>query len=403
MPENSARGHRDLTFLIGHPAMVQLMTDDAKRALIHIKLAPMDGAQQVEVTAKIREIVDRFTPTDGTMRVASTSIPAVAEIRDRETAERITRLTGIPIDVAALRSGKQKPPKALVAKVIELRDGLDHFEDGIFAVEIPELESLEVEQLLVLRGDELESYMRKTLTTAVAEDPEGIAPAAKRLGAWIDEEKGKYKLDAWCATLDLEARCDELGPALAEFEDEQWRIPATLELPADATAVVIDTDIRLTGQPVIGQAFAESVTRSLLFSTGVSIIALGLVLLVTRSLFALVPALWTLAFSAGIIAVMGHPIGVGTSMITCIALGAGVDFAIHLGFRARSYQVAGRWRTGGQGARRCGRDQRGPARPGVLGPAVVGDASAATVWDWARHRVGRCSARGSLVHPHADS
>ena len=41
--------------------------------------------------------------------------------------------------------------------------------------------------------------------------------------------------------------------------------------------------------------------------------------------------------SAGIIALLGHPISVGTSMITCIALGAGVDFAIHLGFRARSY------------------------------------------------------------------
>jgi predicted RND superfamily exporter protein len=39
---------------------------------------------------------------------------------------------------------------------------------------------------------------------------------------------------------------------------------------------------------------------------------------------------------------MGHPIGIGTSMITCIALGAGVDFAIHLGYRARSYQERGR-------------------------------------------------------------
>jgi predicted RND superfamily exporter protein len=65
-------------------------------------------------------------------------------------------------------------------------------------------------------------------------------------------------------------------------------------------------------------------------------------LLATRSLFALVPALWTLAFSAGIIAALGHPISVGTSMITCIALGAGVDFAIHLGFRARSYTQKGR-------------------------------------------------------------
>ena len=82
---------------------------------------------------------------------------------------------------------------------------------------------------------------------------------------------------------------------------------------------------------------AESVTSSLWHSTLVSVVALSLVLLLSKSLFALIPAIWTLAFSAGIIAMLGHPISVGTSMVSCIALGAGVDFAIHLGFRARSY------------------------------------------------------------------
>ncbi|HVI01095.1 MAG TPA: MMPL family transporter, partial [Enhygromyxa sp.] len=346
VPENSPRAGRVLTYLIGHPAMVQLMTDEADGALIHIKLAPMDGDRQVAVTQEIREVVDRYAASDDIVRVAPTSVPAVAELRDRETAERLARLTGQQVDIAALRSGKAKPPKALLDKVIELRDDLDDPEDGIFAVEIPELQSLEPEQLLTLRGEALEKYMRETLTTAVAEDAEGIAPAAKHLGAWIDDELGKYQVEGWCAALDFESRCDELRPALSEFDDEEWRIPADLELPpntqADAQAREVAADIRLTGQPVIGQAFAESVTTSLWVSTGVSILALALVLLVTRTLFALVPALWTLAFSAGIIAVLGHPISVGTSMITCIALGAGVDFAIHLGYRARSYSDRGR-------------------------------------------------------------
>ena len=97
---------------------------------------------------------------------------------------------------------------------------------------------------------------------------------------------------------------------------------------------------RLTGQPVIGQAFAESVTTSLWQSTLASIAALAVVLLLSRTLFALFPALWTLAFTAGIIALLGHSISVSTSMVSCIALGAGVDFAIHLGFRAREYEGA---------------------------------------------------------------
>ena len=78
VPETTPRGHRVLTYLIGHPAMVQLMTDEADGALIHIKLAPMNGERQVEVTAQIREIVDRHAPADDILRVAPTSHPDVA-------------------------------------------------------------------------------------------------------------------------------------------------------------------------------------------------------------------------------------------------------------------------------------------------------------------------------------
>jgi predicted RND superfamily exporter protein len=357
VPETTPRAKRVLTYLIGHPAMVQLMTDEADGALIHVKLAPMTGARQIEVTASIREVVERHAPSDELLRVASTKIAAVAELRDRQTAERLGRLTGTGIDIEQLRAAASKPPPALIAKIIELRDGLDDEEEGVFMIDIPGLQSLEPTQLLVLRGAELEAYMRQMLPTAVAEDAEGIAPAAKHLGAWIDEAKDKYKVEGWCAALDLETRCDELRPALSELQDEEWAVPAGLDLGQladDAELREVPADIRLTGQPVIGQAFAQSVTKSLLTSTLVSIAALGVVLLLTRSLFALVPAIWTLAFSAGIIAALGHPIGVGTSMVACIALGAGVDFAIHLGYRARSYRTNNERGAGDRAVRELG-------------------------------------------------
>ncbi len=333
VPETTPRAKRVLTYLIGHPAMVQLMTDEADGALIHIKLAPMSGDRQVEVTAQIREIVERHAPPDDVLRVASTSIPEVAALRQAQTGERLSRLADREIDLAVLGSGTQGPPKALLDKIVELRDGLDSMEDGIFAVEIPELASLDPAKLLTLRGAELEAYMRETLTTAVASDPEGIAPAAKHLGQWIDEEKDKYGVEGWCTALDIENRCEELKPALSELQDAEWVVPGHMQVDARE----VRANIRLTGQPVIGQAFAESVTSSLTVSTVVSVVGLVVVLAFARSLFALIPALWTLAVSAGIIAALGHPISVGTSMVSCIALGAGVDFAIHLGFRARSY------------------------------------------------------------------
>lgn len=348
VPETTPRAKRVLTYLIGHPAMVQLMTDEADGALIHVKLAPMSGDRQVEVTAQIREIVERHAPADDVLHVAATSSPKVGELRDAETAERLARVTGREVDLAALRSGKAKPPQALLDKIIALRDGLDSEEDGVFAVEVPELSSLDPAKLLVLRGAELEAYMRTTLASAVAGDPEGIAPAAKHLGQWIDEEKDKYGVEGWCAALGLsspsggENRCEELRPALSELQDEEWAVPSDTELAAGAQLREVPADIRLTGQPVIGQAFAESVTSSLSVSTLVSVAGLIVVLALARQLFALIPAIWTLLVSAGIIAALGHPISVGTSMVSCIALGAGVDFAIHLGYRARSYTEKGR-------------------------------------------------------------
>jgi predicted RND superfamily exporter protein len=93
---------------------------------------------------------------------------------------------------------------------------------------------------------------------------------------------------------------------------------------------------------VIGEAFADSVTTSLAASTAVSVVALALVLAVSRFLVALVPALWTLGVTAGVVALLGHPISVGTSMVACIAVGAGVDFAIHLAVRARASTGADR-------------------------------------------------------------
>ena len=357
VPETSPRASRVLTYLIGHPAMTQLMTDEADGALIHIKLAPMDGEHQIVVTQEIREVLEALTPEDDVLRVASTSTASVAAVRDAQTAERVAARVGKTIDVEALRAGGGKAPKALAEKVEALRDSLDDEEEGIFAVDIPdaEMNSMTVEKLLSLRGDELEAYMREQLPTAVAEDPEGIAPSAEHLGAWIDEEKGNFEVEAQCAALDVESQCDTIGPLLAEFSDQEWVVPADFDFGLGSGVVrEVPAKVRLTGQPVIGQAFAESVTRSLWLSTGASILALSVVLLISRSLFALIPALWTLAFSAGLIALLGHPISVGTSMITCIALGAGVDFAIHLGFRARQYRQRGEAGAGERAVKELG-------------------------------------------------
>ena len=338
IPETAGRGGRVLTYLLGHPAVAQLMTSDAAGALIHVKLAPMSGEEQVRVTELVRAALDRLAVER--VRVGLTSDPKVRAIQVAEVGEHLTRLLGKPIDGAALVGGvPENPSPALLAAVTEVRDrALDSEDSPVEGVPRSEIDSIDPASLLAPRGPALEALLREKLPTLATKDPEGVGFAAKHLGEWTDEVLDRFRVEGRCATLGLPLTpatpggpsCAKVQSPLSELDDEEWR---TLE--GDGRELSVRA--RLTGQPVIGAAFAESQTESLWASTAVSLIGLALTLLLARQLRAMVPALWTLCVTMGALALLGLPISVGTSMISCIALGAGVDFAIHLGFRARRF------------------------------------------------------------------
>ncbi len=346
IPETAGRAGRVLTYLIGHPAMAQLMTEDAEGALIHIKLAPMSGAEQVALTAKVRAVLARYDADDGRMYAVSSQLPGAREAQVAEVGERLERLLGHPVDPALLGPGAPLTVTPELSRALaELRDrALDSDDSPVEGVPRVEIDSIDPASLVEPRDAALEALLRTKLPTLAASDPEGITFAAKFLGAWVEEELIKHRARQRCTALGLggstadkesaELSCDTLEPALSELADEEWRLAAR---PTEGEFREVAFRARLTGQPVIGQAFAESVTTSLLRSTLVSVLGLALVLLIARQLLALAPALWTLAVTMGLLAIFGVPISVGTSMVSCIAVGAGVDFAIHLLFRAKRF------------------------------------------------------------------
>ena len=338
VPESAPRAGRVLTYLIGHPAMAQLMTEEADGALIHVKLAPMPGARQVEVTHRVREVLRRYDGAGDVMAAVSTAEPAARAVQLAEVKERLARLRGRPVVAELLSGARGAASPATLAAVAALRDrALDSEDSPVEGVPREEIEAIDPASLLEPRGAALEALLASKLPTLVESDPAGIGFVANHLGPWLDEELVKLRASERCAALGLREaaegpRCADLEPALSELDDAEWRVPAA---PAGAAARTIAFRPRLTGQPVIGEAFAASVTTSLFQSTAVSVAGLALVLLVARQVAALVPAIWTLAVTLGALALFGLPISVGTSMVACIAVGAGVDFAIHLIFRAR--------------------------------------------------------------------
>jgi hypothetical protein len=363
IPENQAQGRRVITNLADQSPMAQLMTTDGQGAIVHVKLAPESSQRLVEITAEVRGLVEDLP--EGPIRVGKADQPEVAAAQRELVRRRIGRLVGSEVTDAKLTEllalGDEKDP-ALRSEVEALRERAFGTDELIVEPLTEEqIEALPVQEILRTPEGELEPVLRRRLPALVEKDPEGVGIAAEQLGMWVAEAKARRRAFGMCEALGIpsEAKaeekeqpepgdpaamfaedappepsgeCAQLQAVVSELFDEHWEIPPGVDAEPVRT---IPFEIMVTGQPLIGQAFAESVTESLRRSTMVSLAALALVLLLARQFLSLAPATWTLAVTAGIITLLGHPISIGTSMVSCIALGAGVDFAIHLGVRAR--------------------------------------------------------------------
>ncbi len=370
IPSTPGRARTVISNLADQAPMAQLMTPDQAGAIVHVKLAPASSEQMQATTAEIRALVEqaRAKLVDGAIRVASASVPEVAALRRETVRTRVQRLLGRPFDDAALGallSVDEDDPE--LAKALQAaRERAFGTDEVIEPLEETEYSAVPLSAIATKRGKDLEAVLREHLPTLVEKDPEGVKFAAEQLGQWVDELLERHRVTAACTSLGLEGAdppapasapapepaadpmgfeeepaapkpvgpCGELLTVLSELEDAEWTAPA--DIPADSVARVIPVSLSITGQPIIGQAFADSVYTSLGLSTLVSIAALALTLLIAGHIRALLPAVWTLVITGGAIALLGHPISIGTSMVSCIALGAGVDFAIHLGVRARA-------------------------------------------------------------------
>ncbi|MEM7159834.1 MAG: MMPL family transporter [Myxococcota bacterium] len=361
IPQTQPRTQRVVKSLADHPAMAQLMVPEADAAIVHIKLAPGGGEHQQRVTQEVRAIVAAHDVEQ--LRVGNAQADSMRPVVMAEVRARLAALVGEDIDEP--RFAEIVDAKVTAASMIDeltrLRDRALGSDELIEPLPEAEVAKVDAAKLFDTRGPALKKYFETTLPALAEKDPEGIDVAAEFVGEWVDEAIEAHRFTASCTALGLppppappaadpfglpaedegdakaeekpaDNRCQEVLWVLAELNDETWGVPVGMELP-DTEA--LDWKVRLTGQPVIGQAFAGSVSTSLLHSTLVSLGALAVVLLVFGQLRALVPAVWTLLLTAGSVFLLGHPISIGTSMVACIALGAGVDFSIHLGVRAR--------------------------------------------------------------------
>jgi predicted RND superfamily exporter protein len=361
IPQNEGQATRVLGNLADHPAMAQLLMPDLGGAIVHVKLAPLDSAALERANAAVREIVAGLP--EGPLGVGEHSDASIAADQ-RETVRRrlSARFGEVSAESLAALLDPTSADAAMLGEAERLRDRALGSDEVIEPLDPAEYAAVEPRALLTNSGTMLEDYLRTKLPQVAQKDPKGIEIVARELGKWLAEARSRIRVEAMCAKLGL-ANVDPAAPPKKTapeglegmgFEDGEPAAPAgpcrvfadlvseaddaTWLVPAGSTAPVVRElpwKVRLTGQPLIGEAYAQSVTKSLYGSTLVSVVALGVVLVIGRHMMALIPAVWTIAVTLGTIALLGHPIGIGTSMVSCIAMGAGVDFAIHLSVRAR--------------------------------------------------------------------
>lgn len=149
--------------------------------------------------------------------------------------------------------------------------------------------------------------------------------------------------------------------------------PRTDALTADLAAVADGSGAVATGSPIVRQLSLDAVTRALLLSLPIAIMAcLAVALVAMRSLrhavIAIVPILLVVPWLYGLMHALGFSINLVTGTIGAISIGIGIDFAIHLVERFREER-----------ARRPDRDDALRATAEGTGLALVASAASSVI------------------------
>jgi len=107
------------------------------------------------------------------------------------------------------------------------------------------------------------------------------------------------------------------------------------------------TKARMVGPTLVQSSLYSQIAKSQIMSLVTSIIAAGLIVSMLMGSFiagliSLIPLLLTVVINFGVMAYSGTPLNMATLMVSSIAIGIGIDYAIHLISRFRREVLAGK-------------------------------------------------------------
>jgi predicted RND superfamily exporter protein len=385
LPINRERTQPLYPFIEGSAAIDQIISKEKNASLVQVRLKNLPPEMINTTVADLKAFIEREIPP----AVAGVDVRALPEkARVQRTAEMIGEISGrvarlvnihgrarvgpgaVPQIAAAIRErGMQADlaPGPDVTKAVEAMVA-EHVmgEGALFMEPDPDADAATVGEWVdreALVRAQLEEAMRRTpdvpivadalrraLPLTSARDPKGLELSADALATAMADARAMIEAvrlaDPVLAAAGVADPPDELRNrvawALTDLDAPAFGFPSDSPQASRIAAFV-------TGQPVVNAAFADCISRNTIASLIVTFVLLMALLTVAFrsiaiSLKALVPALVMFTVAIGVMGVAQIPLDPTTNMISAIALGVGVDYAIHFLWRRRrrreSLQVA---------------------------------------------------------------
>jgi uncharacterized protein len=377
LPINRERTQSLYPFIEGSAAIDQIISKEKSSSLVQVRLKDVPPDEINATVERLKEFIAREVPS-GVKELDVRALPprereAKTAALIEEIAKRVVRLVDIygtaraaggvePKITAAIRRDGMKDSlepgddvaRAAAAMIAEHVTG----EAALFEEPDPEaadaattsewesraaLAQPAIEGVLFESPDvaSVKAALQQALPLTAARDPKGLeltsdalAGAAADARAMIEAQRlSKPVLAAAGVSAPPAELQRRVAYALTDLDAPLFGFPSAAK---DASAI----RAWVTGQPVINMAFADCTTRNSIASLAVTFALLVVLLTVAfrsivTSLKALVPALVMFALAIGIMGAAHVPLDPTTSMISAIALGVGVDYAIHFLWRRR--------------------------------------------------------------------
>jgi uncharacterized protein len=359
IPDTTAQVKLILSLLGSDPSVAQLATRDKNQALLHIKVAPSRASEIEVLIEKIERIVAEEVNVSYSIVADNPASARLKQVRERKSGlvmdrtRFLARTFGIGLSEAQAGKISEQLKKATPAadpeKVVEKLTCFMASDECIVDFDRSDAAVIDkVARALVAEGknpeeSKLQSAIGGALSTAEAKaDPEQVddllLSVAVLLEEYWKEQEAAQLAQSVVAAANIQVPSNQQGKRfLAELETTMLDMNnPTVMLAALPGETAKTMQLRVTGLPVMHRGLSISATanqiRSLIFALVLVVIIMSVFFrsIITGLLIA-TPTMLTLTIIYGGMGLLGVHLDIGTAMLASLILGAGVDYAVHLG------------------------------------------------------------------------